>query len=190
MIPLLAALFGAQPALAEPPYKGYQVIEQTLTGRLLADGEEFSFRTYLKVPGQKVEAGPLLQLLGEYNGTGNNEFANGDPNSVNMLLWQLLLQLAGKDLAARCQNQGHLRLNPVFEASFTPLCQWPAASAKTDEVLRAFWLGVMGYDAPEEELLAWENFALTSGYASKPAAEAIPALFLLITYNPYFLLRN
>jgi hypothetical protein len=105
-----------------------------------------------------------------------------------MLLWQMVLRLAAADVAAHCSGTGNLRTNAVFAAALAPLCRWPAPEAK--RALRAFWLVVTGYEAPEEEFLAWERFALTSSYAAKPAAEALPVLFLAITYNPYFLLRQ
>ncbi len=179
-------------AHATTSFRGYAAIEQTLTDRLLADGANFSFKSfYLKSTDPNVNANSLLSLLGTYDeDSGSDQFKNGDPNSVNMLLWQLLLQLAGQDIAARCQGKGHLRVNPVFQAALTPLCKWPAPEAKADEALRAFWVSVMGYDAPEEEFLAWEQFALTSTYAAKPAAETLPILFFLLAYNPHFLLRD
>lgn len=194
MIPfVLLALLASPPprAHAEPAFRGYAAIEQTVTDRLLADGTGFSFRRYLKSTDTKVEAKALLDLLGTYDETsGSDQFKNGDPNSVNMLLWQLLLEAMGQELSLRCSHTGTLHLNPVFQAAIDPLCQWPAPSAKTDSALRGFWTAVMGYDAPEEEFLAWEQFALTSSYAGKPAAEAVPILFFLVAYNPYFLLRN
>jgi hypothetical protein len=181
-------LFTSQ-AHAEPAFRGYAAIEQTLTERLLADGTEFHFNRYIKLP-PGLSSEPLLALLGTYASTGSDQFQNGDPNSVNMLLWQMFLQLTGQELAAHCAHQGKLRLNPVFEATLAPLCTWPADTAKTDAALRGFWTGVMGYDAPEEEFLAWEKFALSSSYAAKPANEALPILFFLVTYNPHFLLKE
>ncbi|MGZ3652126.1 MAG: hypothetical protein ACXVB9_19835 [Bdellovibrionota bacterium] len=186
----LLVLLAATPVHAEPSFKGYEAVAEILTERLLADGSEFSFHKYLKSPGDKVDTSSLLNLLGSYDKTsGTNQFRNGDPNSVSMLLWQLLLQLTGKDVADRCRGQG-IRVNPIFQAALDPICKWPSPEAQSDSSLRGFWTSVMGYDAPEEEFLAWKQFALSSSFANRPASEAVPAFFFLITINPHFLLRE
>jgi hypothetical protein len=175
-----------------PAYKGYAAVETTLQERMLTEGTHFSFlERYLQTSGA-LSLSPLLDLLGTHSGEqGNNEFRNGDPNAVNMLVWQMMLQLVAQDVASNCRSDGSLLLlNPYFQAALDPLCHWPAAEAKTDANLRGFWTAVMGYDAPESEFLAWEKFAQTSSVASQPAGQALPVLFFLIAYNPFFLLRQ
>ncbi len=183
----------AQPAL----YRGFSAIERLLAERILMEGSEFSFqKSYLKLESPIPEAPSpdtfsLISLLGAYDPfSGNNQFQNGVPNAINMMLWQLLLQLTADDVGNYCRGAGRLPLHPFFKAILDPICRWPAAEAKTDGNLRNFWLSVMGYDAPEEEFLAWERFALTSRLSEKPAVEAVSQLFFLITYNPHFLLRK
>jgi hypothetical protein len=57
-------------------------------------------------------------------------------------------------------------------------------------VLLDFWLGVMGYNAPDEEFTAWRDMFLHSSYQNRPAAETIEAMTLAITMNPHFLLHK
>lgn len=174
------------------PYRGVAAVEQLLTERLLREGGLFSFRElYLQSADPAANSYALVSLMGSYeNSSGNNEFRNGVPNSINTLLWQLVLQLTANDVGRLCLGKGNLLVNPFFQATLDPLCRWPAPEAKNENSLRNFWLAVMGYDAPEEEFLAWQQFALTSSLADQPAAEAVPVLFFLITYNPHFLLRK
>jgi hypothetical protein len=47
----------------------------------------------------------------------------------------------------------------------------------------------MGYNASEEEYVAWRDFFL-SEYAKQPAAETIAAMTFAITMNPSFLLHR
>jgi hypothetical protein len=56
-------------------------------------------------------------------------------------------------------------------------------------VLTAFWLAMMGYNAPQEEFLVWKDFVLAT-YGEKKAAEAIEAMTLALMMNPYFLLEQ
>src|SRR6185437_16949201 len=122
-----------------------------------------------------------MQLLGSYDdNSGNDAFRNGDPNALNMLLWQMLLQLTTSDIASHCKKEEKLPYSAFFQSVIDPLCDWPSPAAKTEDHLRNFWLALMGYDAPEEEFLAWEKFATTSSLAEKPASDALPALFFLV----------
>ena len=52
------------------------------------------------------------------------------------------------------------------------------------------YLYLMGYNAPEDEYLAWRDFFLKSSYRDRPAAETLDAMTLAITMNPFFLLHR
>jgi len=182
---LLSCFF--HPAMATAKvgeYRGYIAAESLISERLLLEGAPFSFSTYSN--GQRG----LLNLLGFYESDGENSFRNGQPNSINMLMWQMVLQGFASDVAAHCTNQSRLLFQPVFRSTLDTLCRWPSPEAQDDATMRMFWLSVMSYDAPEEEYLAWRDFFLRSSYVSRPASEAVSALILSILYNPHFLLRK
>lgn len=185
---LLLLLWMPAAALANVgEYRGYVAAQNLLAERLLLEGQPdrpFSFYPYTD------NQGGLLNLLGFYQSTGENSFRNGQPNAINTLVWQLVLQGFANDLADHCRGQSSLLLQPVFQSTLATVCRWPAPEAQEESTMRMLWLSVMGYDAPEEEFLAWRDFFLRSSYAAKPAAEAVPALLFSILYNPHFLLRK
>ena len=102
--------------------------------------------------------------------------------------WRVALSGFARSVAGSC-NRPRLAFHERFLATLRTLCRWPAPEAKTDAVLLDFWLGVMGYNAPEQEYVAWQEFVLKT-YRDRPAAETIEAMTLAITMNPYFLLHR
>lgn len=174
-------------------FRGNTAISRLLRERMLTEGSSFSFSPYMYDPNDSssfVPAFSLLGLLGDYSSSGNNEFRNGTPNSVNMLVWQLVLSLTAQEMSKYCSRSSTLPFHPAFAATLDPLCGWPSADAKSEKNLENFWIAVMGYDAPETEFLAWRDFALRSSFSEKSASETLPALFFAIVYNPHFLLRK
>jgi hypothetical protein len=105
------------------------------------------------------------------------------------VIWQVTLSGFARSMGASCQAPA-LPLHPRFLAELKRLCAWPAAEAKSDAVMMAFWLGVMGYEAPRAEYVAWRHFFLTSSYKDRPAAETVSAMTLAIVMNPHFLLQR
>lgn len=131
----------------------------------------------------------LEEMLGAWGTFGSEHtFRNGAPNSLNMVIWRVTLSRFADAVGESCAAPG-LVFNPRFLAVFRKLCAWPAAEAKSDAVLLEFWLGVMGYNAPEAEYVAWRDF-FRRAYAQRPAAETVTAMTLAITMNPYFLLHK
>lgn len=172
-------------------YRGLVAVEKVLAERLLDGDLAFSFTPYFaKNASERAAAGNLFFLMGQYASRGGNEFRNGTPNSISMLLWQMALRFTADETKHYCAGDRSLPFHPYFRATLDGVCRWPAREAKSEETLRGFWLAVMGADAPEEEYLAWREFALSSSVAEKPALEAVPELFFAIVYNPYFLLRQ
>ena len=99
---------------------------------------------------------------------GEHIYQNGLPNSVNMVIWHVALSRFSKSMAASCKTP-EFAFHPRFLATLKKLCAWPAAEARSEAVLLDFWLSVMGYNAPEEEFLAWRDFFLA--FLSQPSGE-------------------
>jgi len=185
--------------------RGYTQINRLIHERI-AQRNGFHVGQYLL--GQSTSSpqnGDLLSLLGTYDGSDTSAaYANGDPNTVNMLLWYIDLNMFAEDIALQCAPPAHeeillqddpkvfpLKLNPDFMAVLQPLCAWPNDAAKTDAVLYAFWSAILGFDAPPEEFQAWKTYFLTDPeYTTASPAKLIAAMSLSAMFNPYFLLAE
>ncbi|HEY7610714.1 MAG TPA: hypothetical protein VIF14_15910 [Alphaproteobacteria bacterium] len=174
-LPPLALAEGAQ-------FKGWSAISRELSTRLAKPGIPLDLDQFM--PAEDVDG-----LLGTWNGFGDeHSFKNGAPNSVNMMIWRVALSGFAKSVAASCKSP-QLEFGAPFLATLRELCAWPAAAAKSEDVLQAYWFAVMGYNAPESEYRAWRDFFLGASYRDRPAAETIDAMTFAITMNPYFLLQ-
>jgi hypothetical protein len=69
------------------------------------------------------------------------------------------------------------------------LCTWPSGEARSEEVMIAFWLAMMGYNAPKSEYEAWRDFVRKT-YAQNKPQEVVSAMTLAIMLNPHFLLQR
>jgi hypothetical protein len=83
-----------------------------------------------------------------------------------------------------------LQLNDRFADTLAEICTWPKPKAKSDAAMSAFWLALMGYEAPKQEYVAWRDFFLSSSYRDRSADETVAAMTLAITMNPYFLITK
>ena len=178
---------------ASSPYRGYTEINSTIRERILIEGSTTNLGKYVgeNLPEPRVLGG-VLALLGTYVGSDQDaQFRNGDPNEINLILWYLAFSGMASDIANHCNPAVNtLPLLPEFRSTMSKLCAWPAAEAKTDEVLMAYWTELTQFDAPGTEFEAWKSFFLNSDYANRPAKEVITAMTLSAWMNPYFLLKN
>ncbi len=179
---LIAPIARADDTTDVANFKGDYVIGKTLEERLMPDGKTFNFDQYTSDPG-------LSYLLGVWDDFGTQHvFRNGLPNPVNTLVWYTSLSSLADDLAANCGPAPKIVSNAEFAKALSAICQWPAATAKTDSAMLGFWIALMGYDAPESEYDAWKSFFLTSSYQNRPAPETVKAMTQAILLNPYFLI--
>jgi hypothetical protein len=182
-------------------YRGYVEINQTLRTRLLESGTAsywFSLGRYIGENSDRFDGLPVL--LGGFSGEAtNNDFRNGNPNAMNMLLWQIALSGLAGDVAGSCgTNNNPLKLgfaykyNDQFAARLKKLCAWPAVEAKTEDNLLKLWLSVMSFDAPKQEYEAWRDFFLASSspFANSPSKDAVKAMMRAMLLSPYFLLEH
>ncbi len=187
---LLATAVVSTAQAQSTPFRGVSAIEDALGERLNGGTKPFSFYRYLGSM-SATSAYILRQLLGaNVAAGGESSFQNGHPNSVNMLLWYMVLYGLADELQKNCDAPTGLTLQPSFAQALHDICAWPNASAKTDQVMGNFWLALMDYDAPPEELDAWKDFFLHSSYADKPGDQVVAAMSFSIFYNPHFLLRK
>ena len=173
---------GISPAFsAAGHFKGLSVLSKELSARIAPDDGPIELDRFMPADG-------LDDLVGTWSGFGSeHKFQNGQPNAINMVLLRLAFSSFAKSLASTCQSP-QLLLNEPFYDTLEALCTWPSDEAKSDEVLTAFWLAMMGYDAPQSEYGLWRDFVRAT-YADKTATETIEAMTLAIMLNPYFLLE-
>ena len=177
-------------------FRGYIGVNNILNARLIKEDSNFQLGVYLDDTFGRSDN--LLLLLGAYAGGGfPDKFHNGRPNGVNMLLWYIAFSGLSHDIATLCSantsedlaSKLRSQVNPIFIEALKPVCAWPAASAKTEDVLYAFWTAVQGFDPPFDEFEAWRAFFLGPDFAAAPALDAISAMALTMFMNPHFLLR-
>lgn len=178
-------------------YRGYTAINRLIQERV-ARKNGFELGKYLGEDDSVPQVSGLLSLLGTYQGSDTDaKFRNGDPNSINMILWYIALNGLAAGVASYCAAQtaipadGELALLPEFAAALLPVCLWPQKSAQADDALFGLWTALMSFDAPPSEYEAWRDYFRTDAeFAQAPASVAVAALVLGALYNPYFLLRN
>jgi len=176
-------------------FKGHFAIDKILIARLFqGTAINFGISQYLGYEGS------LLQLMGGYSEIGPaNDFRNGTPNALNMLLWQIAFAGLSEDLANACVSPtlisdgiGVNQFNDSFAGRLKTMCAWPNVEVKTETNLLNFWWAVQGFDAPREEFEAWRDFFLSpeSPYAQASNKEALTAMLKTMFLNPYFLLEQ
>lgn len=164
-------------------YRGHMLTEKLLKERLLLPTQKQLFASYLG-------GNSLLNLLGTYGDlpNGDNHFQNGNPSALNLLVWQLVINMFAKDVALSCDLQTErLPFTPAFRSSLLQMCAWP--NVQDEASMQVFWLFLTKYDAPEEEFLAWREFLL-SAFGGARREEAIYSMVFTALYNPHFLLRK
>ena len=189
-------------------FKGFVAIDTYVSGRLVAPApastsfggfgslNAFSLSRYLQ--GGGFNDGGLKDLLGVYvQVNGATIFKNGTPNALNMALWQTVCRGFAHDLAQVCAPGGlqgmGFTLRDVLASKLLPLCKWPAATAKDEQVMLNVWMAVMGFQAPKSEFVAWRQwFVETQAPAYDTAAntEVLTAMLEAAMMNPYFLLSQ
>ena len=183
---LLALLLSTAIATAAgdaPQFKGMATISMELSARIAPREEPFELDRFMPADG-------LDELAGTWSNFGaEHRFSNGTPNPVNMVIIHASLSRFAEAMGKSC-GEPLLELNDRFADTLEEICAWPKAKAKTDATMSAFWLALMGYEAPKEEYRAWREFFMSSSYRDRPAAETVAAMTLAITMNPYFLITK
>jgi hypothetical protein len=180
--------------------KGIMAINDILAARLLDE----RFDLIRSVTGN-ANFSEISGLLGGYAGVGiKNKFGNGDPNSVNMLLWGAVLKnFAGHiaetvcisdDSSSRFRDfyqKAGFRLNKEAQALFQD-CGARQGSLNWRSNPQALWDLLIQTDAPETEFQAWvswtkgEEFNRFYQTPRDQLAAAIGAALM----NPYFLMER
>ena len=183
---LVALALCSAPALAAdsaPQFKGMAMISMELSARIAPREEPFELDRFMPADG-------LDELAGTWSNFGaEHRFSNGTPNPVNTVIIHASLSGFAAAMGKSCREP-LLQLNDRFADTLEEICAWPKPKAKTDAAMSAFWLALMGYEAPKQEYLAWRDFFLSSSYRDRPATETVAAMTLAITMNPYFLITK
>jgi hypothetical protein len=181
-IALVAATWPHIALAQSSQFKGWAAISRELSVRIAPKGQPLDLDEFL--PSESMD-----DLLGTWTTFGTeHRFRNGAPNALNMTIWHVALSGFAKAVGQSCTTP-RLTFHARFIDTLHTLCRWPAADAKSEPVLLAFWTGVMGFNASEDEYVAWRDFFLHE-YADRPATETIEAMTFAITMNPSFLLHR
>jgi hypothetical protein len=163
-------------------FKGWAAISRELSTRIAPKDEPLDLGEFL--PAEDME-----DLLGTWSSFGTEHtFRNGVPNALNLMIWHVTLSGFAHAVGETCHSE-RLIFHPRFMKTLQQLCRWPSPVAKEDGVLLNFWNSVMGYNAGEDEYLAWREFFLREYRDGKPA-ETVAAMTLAITMNPRLLLHR
>ena len=140
-----------------------------------------------------VGSDALSQLLGYQPGGLDTSFRNGIPNPTNMMLWSLAFEKISFELGAICHGNSDSKMakqlrEDVLEDVLT-LCSWPNPPARDEELWDRIWFYTIAYDAPENEIVAWKSFFMTS-YEVTTAEQLVSDAFFSIFMNPHYLLRK
>jgi hypothetical protein len=183
LIFILASATSAFAAENAPQLKGMAAISMELSARIAPREEPFELDRFMPADG-------LDELAGTWTNFGaEHRFTNGTPNPVNMVILHASLSGFAEAMGKTCREPV-LQLNDGFADTLEEMCAWPKPEAKSDAAMSAFWLALMGYEAPKEEYAAWRDFFRSSSYSGRPAAETVSAMTLAITMNPYFLIAK
>jgi len=163
-------------------FKGINALSTELSARIAPEEAPIDLDRFMPADG-------LDNLTGTWSTFGaEHSFQNGKPNAVNMVLFRLAFSRFAKSLAASCHSP-QLILNEPFYETLEALCTWPSYEARTETVMMAFWLSMMGYDAPKSEYEVWRDFVRRT-YGQTDPEETIESMTLAIMLNPYFLLQK
>lgn len=184
------------------PLKPYAELARVLEERLFVREGALILRGYFEDeqdPGDIFGAlkPSLADLLGSYAGDGLRVgLRNATPNSVNMLLWYMILDSFASELGAVCDEGATVPrgfrledLKPAATAAIRSLCAWPLPEAKAIESLLALWEQVLRADAPDQEQRAWLAFVQGPAFEAIDGKAAVRQAVVAMTYNPYFLLQ-
>lgn len=179
-------------------FKGVAAIEAYLGSRL-STNPTFQLRPFMRGAndGGFFNDNGMRELLGVFSQVnGQTVFRNGTPNGLNLALWQAIFYRLSAQLSERCDPAAELNtpggaLKQSFVDTMRKVCAWPAAEARTDETLQAFWMAVMAFQAPKAEFLAWKDwFTTQEAFQAKPGPEVVQAMMYAMFMNPYFLLSQ
>ncbi len=170
--------------------KGYVETNQALRERIFNQNENYEVGDFIGVRYSDF-GNNLLDILGTYKSSGVTlGFKNGQPNSLNILVWKMMFSQLSDKISELCIGGDSTHFSPDFRTQMTTLCQWPSATGRNEESLKTFWTTLMGYDAPEDEYIAFRYFFLSDQWRQARPNDVVWAMSYSVLMNPYFLLRD
>ncbi len=184
-------------------FRGYELMNKIINDRIIDEDHSLDIGDYLKSKEESEEeeqdpfaalGGGLTALLGQHEGSGiERGFRNGEPNAVNMQLWYIVMAALSQDINEHCQSEATdhaLKLNDDFKVLLEPLCQWPEEKSEQDVFLTDLWKGLLFFDAPDEEIVAWLDFVNSQEFQEFDQHKKLESALIAMTMNPYFLLKH
>lgn len=126
-------------------------------------------------------------LLGSFTGgTGISQREGANPNPVNVLLWEILMDDTAQMIVGGIKAE---ELDESFQSAAKELFALNREDDASDE-LRDFWHIFMRYDAPETEREAWVAAMQSSGSDFKTEENPKRSVLQSLLLHPYFLLEH
>lgn len=186
---VIACLFFAGSSQASE-FRGYVETNQLIRERLIDSDSRFEIGSLISERYNDFGTS-ILDLLGTYKSSGVSlGFKNGQPNSANMLVWKMILSEFSNQIGGLCYGADAHIFNDAFKKIVVPICDWSKDSARSEDNLKALWLAIMDYDAPEEEYQIWRDFFLKDEWRAAQPSDVVSAMTASILMSPYFLLRD
>ncbi len=187
---LLIVPFSLQAQQLPAKYKGYVELNHQLFERVMHANEFYpELGAYI---GETLSpyGGSILQLLGYYpDGLNDGEISNGDPNAVNVLVYNILFNKFSEH-ASNCDLVNDPFNRTIYQSRFIELIEKMCQQDNefTDEQYFELWFLFMGYFAPESEYLFWKDLLQSSNFNSQQ--QRIYNALMTILMHPYFLIQN
>lgn len=172
--------------------RGYSEINNYLKSNIISN-TEFDIALYLEKEARGFEkvltATRLANNLGSSKSDGMRTTESGsEPNAMNMLLWNIVVESLSSDLSKNCRGEEtiqKLEFYAEFRNNFDYLCD-NEMSEPTFEPLYEIMLGHYGTDS---HLSSWRDFQ-TSYYHDEENKSPIQNVFYTLLYSPEFLVRR
>lgn len=186
--PSISNKFQKSPDPEASYYKGFFEYETLIQSRIGQDSDRIDLGKY--VGASEVGNAPrsILRLLGVYE-SGASTIQNGEPNSLNFLLWTILIRGFVEDHLTICSSD--LKFSKFLDPQYFQLIQQLCNNQNfTDVLLNELWIRIMGYDVPIEEYDDW-LISVKSYLTEHPNSKNEPLEFALslLFLNPYLLLK-
>jgi hypothetical protein len=170
---------------------GYVGLESHIRSRAVEPDSKFYLNYYLTGFGYSF-IDDLVALMGVDEANGQTSgYRNAAPTSVNMLLYDMVLNGFANDLHRLCAESSEVRpQDPKYRAEFVEeilkICPGHVLNRDRDAMRRAY-IALNGFLAPESEFEAWFQFFDESYVESNPDTTMKHKIYSAMM-NPYLLL--
>ena len=172
--------------------RGYSEINNYLKSNIISN-TEFDIALYLEKEARGFEkvltATRLANNLGSSKSDGMRMTESGsEPNAMNMLLWNIVIESLSSDLSKNCKGEKSIQkieLYTEFKINFDDMCN----EEFNESIFEPIYENLLGFYGTESHLSSWRNFQ-SSYYQDEENKSPIQNVFYTLLYSPEFLVRR